>query len=100
LARNPVVERRMYGGGVSHWSNLRCCNFSIHMIRNLLLLPLMPDLLSCGVRDGQAGRKSEHTLLSEADPPFRGMYALPIQAGQAFFWITPLLYNTDSRLEG
>src|SRR6266567_8018901 len=57
----------MYGGGVSHWSNLRCFHCSIHLMRNLLLLLLMPALLSCGVRDGQPGRKSEYTLLSEAD---------------------------------
>jgi hypothetical protein len=53
------------------------------MMRNLLLLPLMPDLLSCGVRDGQAGQ-SEHTLLSEADPAFRGMHALRSKLARLF----------------
>jgi len=70
------------------------------MMRNLLLLPLIPcPALACCAR--WADRKDESIRSQErADPLFTGMHALPIQAGQAFFWITPLLYNTDARVEG
>jgi hypothetical protein len=53
------------------------------------------------MRDGQTGKTGAYAPRSAQIHYSQAcMHTLPIQAGQAFFWITPLLYNTDARVEG
>jgi len=69
-------------------------------MRNLLLLLHLTPMLSSTALESMGAWASENTLQASADLAGGCMHASPIQAGQAFFWITPLLYNTDARVEG
>jgi len=69
-------------------------------MRNLLLLLLLSPMLSSTALESKGAWISENTLLASTGRAFGCMHASPIQAGQAFFWIIPLLYNTDARVEG